>query len=109
MTNIADHPSNTYDIEKIRSDFPILETEVHGQPFAFLDSAASAQKPRQVIAAISAVYDSGYANVHRGAYQLSEVVTDNYEGARDKVQDFLHFFRFVSHPIHFAAVCVLNE
>jgi len=90
MTNIADHPSNTYDIEKIRSDFPILETEVHGQPFAFLDSAASAQKPRQVIAAISAVYDSGYANVHRGAYQLSEVVTDNYEGARDKVQDFLN-------------------
>ena len=90
MTNIADHPSNTYDIEKIRSDFPILETEVHGQPFAFLDSAASAQKPRQVIAAISAVYDSGYANVHRGAYQLSEVVTDNYEGARDKVQHFLN-------------------
>lgn len=90
MTNIADHPSNTYDIEKIRSDFPILGTEVHGQPFAFLDSAASAQKPRQVIAAISAVYDSGYANVHRGAYQLSEVVTDNYEGARDKVQDFLN-------------------
>ena len=90
MTNIADHPSNTYDIEKIRSDFPILGTEVHGQPFAFLDSAASAQKPRQVIAAISAVYDSGYANVHRGAYQLSEVVTDNYDGARDKVQDFLN-------------------
>ena len=90
MTNIADHPSNTYDIEKIRSDFPILGTEVHGQPFAFLDSAASAQKPHQVIAAISAVYDSGYANVHRGAYQLSEVVTDNYEGARDKVQDFLN-------------------
>ena len=90
MTDIADHPSNTYDIEKIRSDFPILGTEVHGQPFAFLDSAASAQKPRQVIDAISAVYDSGYANVHRGAYQLSEVVTDNYEGARDKVQEFLN-------------------
>ena len=90
MTDIADHPSNTYDIEKIRSDFPILRTEVHGQPFAFLDSAASAQKPRQVIDAISAVYDSGYANVHRGAYQLSEVVTDNYEGARDKVQEFLN-------------------
>ena len=90
MSDIVDHPSNTYDIEKIRSDFPILGTEVHGQPFAFLDSAASAQKPRQVIDAISAVYDSGYANVHRGAYQLSEVVTDNYEGARDKVQDFLN-------------------
>ena len=90
MTDIADHPSNTYDIEKIRLDFPILGTEVHGQPFAFLDSAASAQKPRQVIDAISAVYDSGYANVHRGAYQLSELVTDNYEGARDKVQEFLN-------------------
>lgn len=90
MTDTAEHPSNTYDIEKIRSDFPILGTEVHGQPFAFLDSAASAQKPRQVIDAISAVYDSGYANVHRGAYQLSEVVTDNYEGARDKVQEFLN-------------------
>ena len=90
MINIADHSSNTFDIEKIRSDFPILGTEVHGQPFAFLDSAASAQKPRQVIDAISAVYDSGYANVHRGAYQLSEVVTDNYEGARDKVQEFLN-------------------
>ena len=90
MTDISNRPSKTYDIEKIRSDFPILGTEVHGQPFAFLDSAASAQKPRQVIDAISAVYDSGYANVHRGAYQLSEVVTDNYEGARDKVQEFLN-------------------
>ncbi|MEE2932158.1 MAG: cysteine desulfurase [Pseudomonadota bacterium] len=90
MTDISNRPSKTYDVEKIRSDFPILGTEVHGQPFAFLDSAASAQKPRQVIDAISAVYDSGYANVHRGAYQLSEVVTDNYEGARDKVQEFLN-------------------
>lgn len=45
MTNIAEHPSNTYDIEKIRSDFPILGTEVHGQPFAFLDSAASDRNP----------------------------------------------------------------
>ena len=63
---------------------------MHGQPFAFLDTAASAQKPRQVIEAISAVYNSGYANVHRGAYHLSELATDNYEGARDKVHKFLN-------------------
>ncbi len=90
MTDISDHSSKIYDIETIRSDFPILGTRAHGEPFAFLDSAASAQKPRQVIDAVSAVYDSGYANVHRGAYQLSEVVTDNYEAARDKVQQFLN-------------------
>lgn len=79
-----------YDVERIRADFPILATEVHGKPLAFLDSAASAQKPRQVIDAVSNVYETGYANVHRGAYYLSEKATDDYEAARDKVQTFLN-------------------
>jgi cysteine desulfurase/selenocysteine lyase len=79
-----------YDVDRIRADFPILATEVHGKPLIFLDSAASAQKPRQVIDAVRSVYETEYANVHRGAYQLSERATDAYEGARDKVQTFLN-------------------
>ena len=60
------------DIAAIRADFPALSLEVHGQPLTFLDSGASAQKPRQVIEAIKRMYESEYANVHRGAYYLSE-------------------------------------
>lgn len=90
MSDLAQNTDISYDVDRIRADFPILATEVHGKPLAFLDSAASAQKPRHVIDAVSGVYETGYANVHRGAYYLSELATDNYEAARDRVQNFLN-------------------
>ncbi|MBL23972.1 MAG: cysteine desulfurase [Rhodospirillaceae bacterium] len=90
MSDLAQQSGQAFDVDRIRADFPILATKVHGKPLAFLDSAASAQKPRQVIDAVSGVYEAGYANVHRGAYHLSELATDNYEAARDKVQTFLN-------------------
>ena len=80
----------TYDVEKVRADFPILAREVHGKPLVYLDSAASAQKPRQVIEAISRTYGHEYANVHRGAYFLSEAATAAYEAARDKIRKFIN-------------------
>ena len=78
-----------YDIARIRADFPILSTMVHGKPLVYLDNGASAQKPRQVIDRISEVYSSGYANVHRGLHYMSEKATDDYEGARETVRGFL--------------------
>lgn len=80
---------NAYDVDAIRSDFPILSTRVHGKPLVFLDSGASAQKPRQVIDAVRAVYESGYANIHRGVYQLSQVATERFEAVRGKVARFI--------------------
>lgn len=80
----------TLDVEKIRADFPALSLKVHGKPLVFLDSAASAQKPRQVLEAIRAGYENEYANVHRGMYELSEKATSNFEQARKKVQHFLN-------------------
>ncbi len=79
-----------YDVEAYRRDFPILGEIVHGQPLVYLDSAASAQKPRQVIDAVSNVYEHQYANVHRGVHYMSERTTDAYEGARIKVREFLN-------------------
>ena len=81
---------SAYDIGRIRADFPILTREVHGKPLIFLDNGASAQKPRQVIDAMRDIYEAEYANVHRGAYYLSEKATERYEGARDIVQRFLN-------------------
>jgi len=89
-TRPGDRPGATFDVERVRADFPILNETVHGRPLVFLDSAASAQKPRQVIDTVRHVYEHEYANVHRGAYHLSERATALYEGARDKVRDFLN-------------------
>lgn len=80
----------TIDIQKIRADFPALALTVHGRPLTFLDSAASAQKPKQVLDAIRFCYENEYANVHRGMYDLSEKATLNFENARKKVQLFLN-------------------
>jgi cysteine desulfurase/selenocysteine lyase len=74
----------------VRRDFPILEQQSHGRPLVFLDSAASAQKPRHVIDTMSEFYRRDYANIHRGVYELSQRATDAFEGARDKVRDFLN-------------------
>lgn len=80
----------TIDIQKIRADFPALALTVHGRPLTFLDSAASAQKPKQVLDAMRFCYENEYANVHRGMYDLSEKATLNFENARKKVQLFLN-------------------
>jgi cysteine desulfurase/selenocysteine lyase len=82
------HPG--FDVAAIRADFPILSTTVRGKPLTFLDSGASAQKPRQVIEAMTRCMESAYANVHRGAYQLSEVATEAHEAARETVRRFLN-------------------
>jgi cysteine desulfurase/selenocysteine lyase len=78
-----------FDVGAIRAEFPILSTTVHGKPLVFLDSGASAQKPRCVIDAISHCYEASYANIHRGVYYLSQVATEGYEAARAKVQRFI--------------------
>jgi cysteine desulfurase/selenocysteine lyase len=79
-----------YDVEAIRRDFPALAREVHGKPLVYLDSGASAQKPRAVIDAIDRVYSHEYANVHRGLHFLSNAVTEAYENAREKARAFLN-------------------
>ncbi len=78
------------DLSHLRADFPILERTVNGKPLVFLDSAASSQKPVQVLDAMDKLYRNSYANVHRGAYTLSEESTDAYEHARRKVARFIN-------------------
>ncbi|HXV25351.1 MAG TPA: cysteine desulfurase [Alphaproteobacteria bacterium] len=82
--------ANYYDVEAVRRDFPILSRMVHGKPLIFLDSAASAQKPRAVIDAVTSCYSEEYANIHRGVYFLSQLATEKFEGARKTVQCFLN-------------------
>jgi len=82
--------STGYDVETIRRDFPILSREVYGKPLVYLDNGASAQKPQQVIDAVTKAYSEEYANVHRGLHFLSNTATDNYEAAREKVRRFLN-------------------
>lgn len=79
-----------YDVEKIRKDFPIFDVLVNGKRNTFLDSGASAQKPRCVIDKMMSIYSNEYANVHRGSYFLSEEITSAYEQARQTVQKFLN-------------------
>jgi len=74
-----------FDVEAIRADFPILSREIHGKPLVYLDSAASAQKPRQVMDALMSAYTDTYSNVHRGLHFLSEASTDAYEAVRGKL------------------------
>ncbi|WP_107409424.1 cysteine desulfurase [Mangrovactinospora gilvigrisea] len=78
------------DTDAIRKDFPILDREVNGRKLAFLDSAASSQRPRQVIDAMSQYYERHHANVHRGVHTLAEEATALYEGARDKIAAFIN-------------------
>ena len=79
-----------FDVEAVRADFPILAREVYGKPLVYLDNAASAQKPQQVIDAVSRFYANEYSNVHRGLHYLSNAATDAYEAARGKVARFLN-------------------
>ena len=80
----------TFDVARIRKDFPILDRQVRGgQPLIYLDSANTSQKPRQVIDAISNFYERHNANIHRATHQLSEEATEAYEGARIKAAGFI--------------------
>src|SRR5881397_3730983 len=78
------------DAPKLRADFPIFEQQIHGKPLAYLDSAVSTHKPRQVLDKLRNFYETSYANVHRGVYTLSEIATAEYEGAREKVAQFVN-------------------
>jgi cysteine desulfurase/selenocysteine lyase len=79
-----------YDVERIRRDFPILAQQIHGRPLAYLDSAASAQKPLPVLDAMRRFQERDYANVHRGVYALSERATEAFEQARARLARFLN-------------------
>lgn len=76
-------------VEKIRSDFPILGREVNGKPLIYLDSGATAQKPRRVIECVERIYSMQNANIHRGVHRLSEEATELYEQARERVREFI--------------------
>jgi cysteine desulfurase/selenocysteine lyase len=78
-----------FDVLKVRRHFPALEQMVHGKPLVYLDNAASAQKPRAMIEAVSDAYTFNYSNVHRGVHSLSQRATDAYEGAREKLRSFI--------------------
>ena len=79
-----------YDIQKIRSDFPILSREVNGKKLTYLDNGASAQKPQVVIDAVTRAYSQEYSNVHRGLHFLSNLATENYEAVRGIIAKFLN-------------------
>jgi cysteine desulfurase/selenocysteine lyase len=79
-----------FDVAAIRRDFPILHQTVNGKPLVYLDNAASSQRPRSVIEAISRYYEHDHANVHRGVHTLSQRATDAYEGARETIRRFIN-------------------
>jgi cysteine desulfurase / selenocysteine lyase len=81
---------STLDAQKLRADFPIFEQKIHGKPLAYLDSAVTSQKPRQMLDAMRTFYETSYANVHRGVYTLSERATAEFEQARQKVAGFVN-------------------
>jgi cysteine desulfurase/selenocysteine lyase len=87
---LAPNHSSGFDPLHWRRDFPILGETVHGKPLVYLDNAATSQKPRAVIDAVSSYYEHHNANVHRGVHKLSELATADYEGTRDKVRAFIN-------------------
>jgi cysteine desulfurase / selenocysteine lyase len=84
------YPSASFDVEKRRRDFPILEQRVHGKPLVYLDNAATTQKPLKVIESLSRYYRELNANIHRGVHTLSQKATEEYEAARRRIQRFIH-------------------
>src|SRR5436190_10504332 len=84
------HPITTFDVQRVRRDFPILSQQIHGKPLVYLDNAATTQKPQAVIDAMVRSYAEDNANIHRGVHLLSERATQAYELAREKVQHFLN-------------------
>ncbi len=90
MAISAPRPTTALDVERVRADFPILSQTVHGKQIVYLDNAATSQKPRAVIDAMSAVYEEHNANIHRGVYEFSERTTALFEGAREKVAKLIN-------------------
>ncbi len=87
------HPAvanGTYDVERVREDFPALAMQVYGKPLVYLDNAASAQKPNAVLDRMTQAYRSEYANVHRGLHYLANAATEAYEGGRARAAAFLN-------------------
>ncbi len=87
------HPAvinGAYDVDKLRADFPALAMQVYGKPLVYLDNAASTQKPQAVLDRLMRAYTREYANVHRGLHYLANEATEAYEGAREKVQQFIN-------------------
>lgn len=87
---LADHPLNDSVANRVRGDFPILHQQVNGHSLIYFDSAATSQKPQVVLDVLQSYYQENNANVHRGAHTLSNRATDSYEGARDKVAQFIN-------------------
>ena len=87
---MTDKRGMPFDAAGIRAQFPILRQMAHGKPLAYLDNAASAQKPEAVLKALDDAYRTSYANIHRGAHYLSMLATEKYEAAREKVRGFLN-------------------
>ena len=92
-TQVPHGEVSDFDIERVRSDFPILQQKIHGHPLVYLDNAATSQKPRAVIDAIVSYYERDNANIHRGVHYLSERATEEFENARKTVHNFLHAAR----------------
>ena len=87
---LASAAASPIDVEAVRRDFPILARQVNGKPLCYLDNAASSQRPRSVIDAISRYYETSHANVHRGVHRLSQEATDQFEGARESLRRFVN-------------------
>ncbi len=83
-------PVAVFDVNKVRGDFPILAERPYGKPLVYLDSAASAQKPRAVLDRMTYAYEHEYANVHRGLHYLANAATEGFEAARETVRSFLN-------------------
>ncbi len=113
----GDNSMAAFDVERVREDFPILKREVYGRPLVYLDNGASAQKPRQVIDAMTRVMEESYSNVHRGVHRLSQEATDLFEGAREKVAAFVNagspdeiiFTRGATEAINMLAACFASQ
>ncbi len=90
MTPAPTSPDVALDVQRIRADFPILRQQVHGKPLAYLDNAATSQKPQPVLDALLRFYTEDCSNIHRGVHQLSERATAAYERSRGKVRRFLN-------------------
>ena len=102
-----------FNLDKIRSDFPIFSKKIYGKDLVYLDTAASAQKPKSVIDSVKDFYETGYSNIHRGVYLLSQEATEAYEDARKKVSAFINaekeeeiiFIRGATEGINLIASC----
>jgi len=90
MSTVVRETPTAYDVAAVRRDFPILGTKIYGKPLVYLDNAASAQKPSAVIEAERTVYETCYANIHRGVHWLSVHATDAYDAAREKARAFVN-------------------